>query len=91
MSLALVLIASSLLMSLLTYAVYAADKRAAQQSRRRIPERNLHLLALLGGWPGALVAQQRLRHKNRKPGFLLLSWLMALAHLAAVAAWISLR
>ncbi|MFC3531383.1 DUF1294 domain-containing protein [Vogesella facilis] len=58
-----------LLQSLLTYAVYAHDKRAAQQQRWRIRENTLHLLALLGGWPGALLAQQRLRHKSSKPGF----------------------
>ncbi|WP_174873154.1 DUF1294 domain-containing protein [Vogesella oryzae] len=58
-----------LLLSLLTYAVYARDKRAAQQNRWRVRENTLHLLAVLGGWPGALLAQQRLRHKSSKPGF----------------------
>lgn len=58
-----------LLLSLLTYAVYAHDKRAAQQQRWRIRENTLHLLAMLGGWPGALLAQQRLRHKSSKPAF----------------------
>jgi uncharacterized membrane protein YsdA (DUF1294 family) len=32
----------------------------------------LHLLALLGGWPGALIAQNLLRHKSQKTGFLLI-------------------
>lgn len=58
-----------LLLSLLTYAVYAHDKRAAQQQRWRIRENTLHLLAALGGWPGALLAQRRLRHKSSKPAF----------------------
>ncbi len=62
-------------LSLVTYAVYALDKTAAGQGRRRVPERTLHLLALLGGWPGALLAQQRLRHKTSKTRFLLLFWL----------------
>lgn len=66
------------LMSLLSYAVYAADKRAARQGRRRVPERTLHLLALLGGWPGALLAQQRLRHKSRKAAFRAVFWLSVL-------------
>jgi uncharacterized membrane protein YsdA (DUF1294 family) len=58
-----------LVMSLLCYAAYALDKKAARNSRRRIPERNLHLLALFGGWPGARVAQHRFRHKTQKQAF----------------------
>ncbi len=85
------LIVSTLAMSLLSYALYATDKRAAQQSRWRVPERTLHLLALLGGWPGALLAQRRLRHKTAKPRFLLMFWLTALGHVAAVAALLALR
>ncbi len=86
MSFTLLLIASTLVLSLLSYAVYAADKRAAQQNRRRVPERTLHLLALLGGWPGALLAQQHLRHKTAKPRFLIVFWLTALGHVATVVA-----
>lgn len=56
-------------MSTLTFVVYAADKRSAVHGRRRVPERTLHRLALLGGWPGAAVAQQLLRHKTIKQGF----------------------
>ena len=32
-------------------------------------ENTLHLLSLAGGWPGALVAQHKLRHKSRKQSF----------------------
>jgi uncharacterized membrane protein YsdA (DUF1294 family) len=67
-------------MSLVTYAVYAADKSAARKRRHRVPERTLHLLALLGGWPGALLAQRVLRHKTSKPHFLLVFRLTALLH-----------
>lgn len=52
--------------SLITYAVYASDKRRARTRAWRIPEETLHLLELLGGWPGALLAQHRLRHKCSK-------------------------
>ncbi|MBA4503481.1 cold shock and DUF1294 domain-containing protein [Marinobacterium marinum] len=56
-------------LSLWTYIVYAIDKSAAQADRRRTPESTLHLLALLGGWPGALCAQNLLRHKSVKAAF----------------------
>lgn len=56
-------------MSALTFCFYFIDKEAAQNGRQRTPERRLHLLALAGGWPGALYAQQLLRHKSSKESF----------------------
>lgn len=61
-------------MSWITYRCYAGDKAAAQKGTWRTPENTLHLLALFGGWPGALVAQQKLRHKNKKSSFLVVFW-----------------
>lgn len=55
--------------SILAYGAYALDKSAAQSNAWRTPESTLHTLALMGGWPGALLAQQRLRHKSRKASF----------------------
>ena len=49
--------------------VYAVDKSAARHGRWRASESTLHLLAIIGGWPGALVAQQVFHHKSRKPSF----------------------
>ena len=63
-------------MSLITFVFYACDKSAAQKGAWRTPENNLHLLALFGGWPGALVAQQALRHKSKKRSFLAVFWVM---------------
>jgi uncharacterized membrane protein YsdA (DUF1294 family) len=60
--------------SLIAFAVYAWDKSAARNQQWRTPENTLHLLALLGGWPGALIAQQRLRHKTKKMSFLVMFW-----------------
>jgi uncharacterized membrane protein YsdA (DUF1294 family)/cold shock CspA family protein len=60
--------------SVVTFAVYAFDKSAARKEDWRTPEFNLHMLALLGGWPGALVAQETLRHKTQKEGFRALFW-----------------
>ncbi|MGB5290520.1 MAG: cold shock and DUF1294 domain-containing protein [Lysobacterales bacterium] len=52
-----------------TFLVYAKDKWAARRGRWRTKESTLHTLALIGGWPGAVIAQQLLRHKSRKDAF----------------------
>jgi uncharacterized membrane protein YsdA (DUF1294 family) len=72
-------------MSLLALAAYAFDKSAARAGRRRIPENTLHLFSLLGGWPGALVAQQWLRHKSVKASFLAMFWFTVMLNLGALA------
>ncbi|MBW8851405.1 MAG: DUF1294 domain-containing protein [Xanthomonadales bacterium] len=56
-------------MSVVTLIVYGVDKQAATAGRWRTPEVHLHLLALLGGWPGALLAQRWFRHKSSKAEF----------------------
>ncbi len=53
----------------LTFIMFAIDKSAARKGAWRTRERTLHLLSLVGGWPGALVAQQKLRHKSMKQSF----------------------
>lgn len=68
------------LMSLLAFGLYWHDKRSAQQSGWRTPEARLHLAELFGGWPGALIAQQALRHKTRKLSFQLVFWLIVITH-----------
>lgn len=60
--------------SLLTILAYARDKSAAIRHRRRTAENTLHTLALLGGWPGALLAQRLWRHKTQKQPFRMLFW-----------------
>lgn len=52
--------------SILTMVVYGADKTHAAIRSWRIPEIYLHLLEIMGGWPGALMAQSEFRHKTRK-------------------------
>ena len=74
------------LLSLLTFFVYVADKSAAQADERRTPESTLHLLALLGGWPGALLAQQFCRHKSVKREFRAVFWTTVAANVAGCLA-----
>ena len=60
--------------SLFTFIIYAVDKSAAKNGEWRTKENTLHLLSLAGGWPGALVAQQILRHKSKKQSFRSAFW-----------------
>jgi uncharacterized membrane protein YsdA (DUF1294 family) len=55
--------------SVASVVVYAIDKSAARHGQWRTAESTLHLLAVIGGWPGALIAQRVFRHKSRKPSF----------------------
>lgn len=72
-------------LSVWTFRVYRTDKDAAQEGRRRVPENELQLLALLGGWPGALLAQRLLRHKSRKASFQSVFWVVTVLNLALTA------
>lgn len=69
-------------MSVITFLVYAVDKSAARRGDLRTPERTLHLLALTGGWPGALLAQQFLRHKSAKVEFRATFWATVVLNVA---------
>ena len=71
-------------MSLLTYLFYYLDKSAARNGGWRRKESTLHVLALLGGWPGALLARHRLRHKTRKQPFRFIFWLTVLGNIGAL-------
>lgn len=70
-----------LVMSGITYFSYGSDKKRAVTGQRRVPENKLHLLELLGGWPGAFVAQSYFRHKNRKPSYQGMYWTMVMLNL----------
>ncbi|GAA4410065.1 DUF1294 domain-containing protein [Quisquiliibacterium transsilvanicum] len=72
--------------SVLAFAAYAADKSAAISGRWRTPESTLHMLGLVGGWPGALLAQQLLRHKSSKQSFLFGYWTTVLLNVAGFVA-----
>jgi len=60
--------------SLVTFILYARDKSAARKGNWRTRETSLHLMSLMGGWPGALLAQKLFRHKSRKQPFRTIFW-----------------
>jgi uncharacterized membrane protein YsdA (DUF1294 family)/cold shock CspA family protein len=70
-----------LLMSLLTFFVYAVDKTKAHKNEWRTTEQTIHLFELLGGWPGALITQRVIRHKNKKTSFQVIFWMIVTIHI----------
>ena len=71
--------------SLLAFIVFGFDKHAARRNHRRVPERRLHLLELLGGFPGALLAIMLFHHKSSKPRFLMVTLVALVFNLALLA------
>ena len=74
-------------LSAVAFVMYGVDKAASKGGRRRIPEATLHLVALAGGWPGALAGRRFFRHKTRKQPFRTLFWGTVAAN-GVAAAWL---
>lgn len=55
--------------NIITFCMYYADKQAAIERKWRIPEGTLHVAMIIGGTVGAIIAQQKFRHKTRKTSF----------------------
>lgn len=72
--------------SILSYIAYAADKSAAKSGSWRTSEKTLLILGALGGWPGSIIAQQRLRHKTRKLKFQLVFWATVIVNITVFVA-----
>ncbi|MEG3219281.1 DUF1294 domain-containing protein [Vibrio gigantis] len=72
-----------LVVCVVTFFVYAKDKRAAINGNWRVPEKTLHILSVAGGWLGALIAQDKLRHKTQKQPFRSIYWLTVAVNVAA--------
>jgi uncharacterized membrane protein YsdA (DUF1294 family)/cold shock CspA family protein len=88
--LAFAVILLHLIASAIAFCAYALDKSSARNGGWRIPEGTLHLLGLMGGWPGALVAQRLLRHKSKKRSFQVVFWATVLLNCGAIG-WLLLE
>lgn len=69
-----------IIICVITFLMYAKDKNAAISKKWRTPENTLHMLSLLGGWPGAKIAQSFLRHKSKKMEFRVTYWVTVIAN-----------
>ena len=73
-----------IVINLIAIVVTAHDKLAAIHHRRRTPERVLMLIAALGGAPAMYLTMLVIRHKTRKPLFMIGIPLIFVLELAAV-------
>lgn len=83
----LLLLSIVLLASAVSFVAMWRDKRAAERGGWRTPESTLHVLELLGGWPGSFAAQRLLRHKNRKLRYQVIFW-ACVAIDVAIVVWL---
>jgi uncharacterized membrane protein YsdA (DUF1294 family) len=68
----------------ISFLIYAIDKSKAQLGAWRIQESTLHMFALIGGWSGAAIAQQLLRHKSKKLEFRTVFWGTVISNMSAL-------
>jgi len=78
-------------MSFVTFVAYALDKRAAASAGWRLSESSLLALGLACGWPGAILAQQLVRHKTVKMSFQVVFWITVVVNVIAfvVFTWVA--
>ncbi len=69
--------------SVLAFVAFAIDKRAAERREWRLPESTLHAIEVLGGWPGALLGSEILRHKTTKGSYRFGFWVCVVFNIGA--------
>jgi uncharacterized membrane protein YsdA (DUF1294 family)/cold shock CspA family protein len=77
-------------LSVFAILIYGLDKMHALKNRWRVPEMSMHLLELMGGWPGALMAQKELRHKHKKGTYQRIFWAIVAVHLIGWGIYLAL-
>ena len=80
-------ISAILAINLLGFVLAGVDKRRAVRKRWRIPERQLLLVAFLGGSVGLYLGFRVFRHKTRHPKFMIGVPLVLLLQVGLVVLW----
>ena len=75
-----------ILINVFAIVITVHDKLAAIRHRRRIPEKTLMLISALGGAPAMYLTMLIIRHKTRKPLFMIGIPLVFLLELAVILA-----
>lgn len=77
---------AAVIMSLITFFMYGADKRRARKDKWRISEKTLLLCALFMGAAGALAGMKVFRHKTKHLKFRILVPLCLIVNIAVIVA-----
>ena len=77
----LIIVGYYLIINLILYFTMVIDKKRAIKDGWRIPEKNLFLLAVLGGGIGGLIAMVFKRHKNKHIDFIMTFTVTAILHM----------
>lgn len=82
---AAIILVNYFLISTVTFKAYKIDRTFLLEHIGSLPESTLHFLSLLGGWPGAMLAQEILQHKIHDRGFKTLFWLTIFINIGLLA------
>ena len=69
------------LINIVLYVTMVIDKKRAIKDGWRIPEKNMFIMAVMGGGLGGLAAMVFKRHKNRHMDFILVFTMTAILHM----------
>lgn len=78
------------ILSLVSFVMYGYDKRKAKLEGNRVAEKSLHMVNMVGGWPGGLAGSRYFRHKTQKLSFRIVYWLTVAIHVLLMAVWLYL-
>ncbi|TDU26647.1 uncharacterized membrane protein YsdA (DUF1294 family) [Panacagrimonas perspica] len=70
-------------LSMISFFAYGWDKMLATRKKWRTAENTLHVLDLIGGWPGGYVGQSHFRHKWQKGSFVATFWITVAINVSA--------
>lgn len=76
-----VLVLYYLVLNVALYVAMAIDKKRAEKNRRRIPEKTLFLMAVLGGGIGGFVGMFTRHHKTRHVDFYVVYAITTIMHI----------
>jgi len=82
-----------IVLSFVSAIMHAVDKRRAIKQRRRISERSLHSMELVGGWPGAVMMTRAIKHKTSKASYMWTLYAIGAFHIIGwvLLLWFSTR
>ena len=66
-------IAYFVLINMVSFIMFLADKEKAKKDKWRIRESTLHIAGFLGGGLGSIAAMLLFHHKTKKPGFVIVT------------------